>query len=116
LLIGGASLALGYLGDPAATADKFVTRSIAGKLRRFFRTGDRVKLQCDGNFKYLDRLDRQLKIGGYRVAPEKIERALRTHHRIVDAAVSPDHFNGELSLAAWIVREDASLTALALRE
>ena len=115
LFIGGAGLARGYSGDPAATAGKFTVRMIDGKANRFHRTGDRVKLRHDGNFEYLGRMDRQVKIRGYRVDPEEIERVLRAHPSVADAAVMPQEIKEEPILAAWIARADASLTKSTLR-
>ncbi len=115
LLIGGAGLARGYLGDPETTAAKFLTRVVDGEARRFYRTGDRVKLRCDGNFEFLGRLDRQVKIRGYRVDQEELERVLRAHPAVAETAVATQKFKDDLILAAWIVRRDVSLTIKALR-
>lgn len=94
LLIGGAGVALGYLGDPALTAARFITiPAIEGPV---YRSGDRVIAHPDGRFEFLGRLDRQLKLRGVRIEPAEIEEAL---HRIdgltraivlpVDAAAGP---------------------------
>ncbi len=115
LYLGGRGLALGYKGDAEATAAKFVQRTVEGKSWRLYRTGDRVKIRKDGNFEYLGRIDRQLKIRGYRVDPEEIERALLAHPKIIDAAIVPQKLGGELTLGAWIHRVNGSPTGLELR-
>lgn len=115
LLLGGAGLAVGYLGDPETTALKFQTTTIDGAPRRVYRTGDRVRLRPDGEFEYLGRLDRQLKIRGYRVDPEEIERALRAVPGVADSAVRPVDADGGPVLAAWLVRNDPALNERTLR-
>ena len=115
LYLGGRGLALGYKGDLETTATKFVQRTVEGKSWRLYRTGDRVKIRKDGNFEYLGRIDRQLKIRGYRVDPEEIERALLAHPKIIDAAVVPQKLGGELTVGAWIHRVNGSPTGPELR-
>ncbi len=85
LQIAGPGLADGYLDRPQLEATKFVQR--AG--RRWFRTGDRVRL-IDGALEFVGRLDRQLKIAGVLVAPEEIEARLRDHAELVDAVVTAE--------------------------
>jgi amino acid adenylation domain-containing protein/thioester reductase-like protein len=110
LLLGGKGLAIGYYGEPGVTAEKFVMRAVAGGMERFYRTGDRVRLRRDGNAEYVGRIDRQLKIRGYRVAPEEIEMALRAQPGVADAFVTAEDLQGELHLTAWIVRTDRKPT------
>jgi len=97
------------------TSDKFVTRTVAGEARRLYRTGDRVKLRRDGNFEYLGRFDRQLKIRGYRVDPQEIEQALRAHSGITDAVVTAQEIQGELNLTGWIARANPEPTEREVR-
>lgn len=88
LLVGGEGLALGYLNQPELTAEKFIAHPFADEPgARLYRTGDRVRFLPDGTLEFLGRLDRQVKIGGYRVEPAEIEAALRRHPRVGDAAV-----------------------------
>jgi amino acid adenylation domain-containing protein/thioester reductase-like protein len=116
LLIGGKGLALGYRGDTETTAAKFVERRINGGVQRYYRTGDRVRRRRDGNFEYLGRLDRQLKIRGYRLDPDEIERVFRLHPSVLDAVVKAQTVAGELILAGWITCAEASLTERELRD
>ena len=82
LYIGGAQLALGYLGDPQLTRARFVER--AG--RRWYRSGDRVR-RVGADFEFLGRVDRQLSVNGVRVEPSEIEAALCALPGVQDAAV-----------------------------
>lgn len=115
LYIGGAGLALGYRNEPNGTEARFVNRCLNGEIRRLYRTGDRVKLRDDGIFEYLGRLDRQLKIRGYRVDPGEIELALRQHQGVADAVVFPRAHGNETLLTARIVRTNPPPAARDLR-
>ena len=86
LLVGGDGLALGYLGDAELTAQKFVADP-ADPTRRVYRTGDRVRWRSDGRLEFLGRIDRQLKVRGYRIEPGEIEAALRALPGVRDAHV-----------------------------
>lgn len=54
---------------------------------RFF-TGDRVERGDDGLFYFRGRLDRMVKIRGYRVQPTEVEAALLEHPAVREAAVT----------------------------
>lgn len=84
LLIGGRCLARGYRNRPELTARKFVDR----QGRRFYRTGDRVRLEPDGQYVFLGRLDRQIKLRGHRIEPGEVEATICEHSDVERAAVS----------------------------
>ncbi|MEU4315624.1 amino acid adenylation domain-containing protein [Nocardia sp. NPDC024068] len=86
LYLGGPGVALGYLGDPAATAARFVADP-AGGGRRLYRTGDRVRPDPAG-YEYLGRADRQLSLHGRRIEPAEIESTLTAGPEIAQAAVT----------------------------
>ncbi|MFF3438559.1 amino acid adenylation domain-containing protein [Streptosporangium sp. NPDC002721] len=83
LWIGGAGLAMGYLGDPRRTAEKFPTRDG----QRWYRTGDLGRYRSDGLLEFLGRLDTQLKIAGHRIEAGEVEAAIEAHPDISRAAV-----------------------------
>ncbi len=84
LLIEGAAVAWGYVGQSQETAARFVP---AADGARAFLSGDRACLQPDGRIVILDRVDRQLKIRGNRVEPAGIEAMLREQPGVIDAYV-----------------------------
>ena len=89
LCIGGDGLALGYLGDDALTQERFIQDPRSPDARsRLFRTGDRVRLLPSGQLEFLGRLDRQLKVRGFRVEPGEIEHVLMRHSSIGQAYVT----------------------------
>jgi amino acid adenylation domain-containing protein len=117
LCIGGPLLAHGYLGRPAATAERFVPDPFAGVAgARMYRTGDRVKVRTHA-LEFLGRLDAQVKIRGFRVEPGEVESALRAHPAVRDAAAAVrDDGTGTAVLAGWVVpREGASVNVGELR-
>jgi amino acid adenylation domain-containing protein len=88
LFVGGAQVARGYLGRPAATADAFLPDPFTGQPgARLYRTGDRVRRLPDGALEFLGRLDDQVKVRGFRVEPAEVEAALLAHPAVRDAAV-----------------------------
>ncbi|WP_445954536.1 amino acid adenylation domain-containing protein [Thauera sp. SDU_THAU2] len=72
LWIGGAGLALGYCGDAALSAERFVEREGS----RWYRTGDRGRYWPDGTLEFLGREDHQVKVRGHRIELGEIEAAL----------------------------------------
>jgi amino acid adenylation domain-containing protein len=77
LLLGGDGLARGYFGHPELTAERFLPDKFSDNpADRIYRTGDRVRLQSDGQLIYLGRVDNQVKIRGHRVELGEIERTL----------------------------------------
>ncbi|HTS21513.1 MAG TPA: amino acid adenylation domain-containing protein [Casimicrobiaceae bacterium] len=86
--IGGPRLALGYLGKPELTAERFVAQPLAGDAgARMYRTGDRARYRDDGAIEFLGRFDRQVKVRGHRIEPAEVEIALKALPQVRDAVV-----------------------------
>ncbi|WP_063016728.1 amino acid adenylation domain-containing protein, partial [Nocardia nova] len=102
LYLSGPQLALGYLGRPATTAAAFVAAE-AGERR--YRTGDLVRRSDDGTFAYEGRVDRQVKINGYRVEPDEVSVVLRELDGVRHAATLAFTENGRTRLGALVVGE-----------
>jgi amino acid adenylation domain-containing protein len=85
ILIGGRSVARGYIDDPEKTAQAFVRTTFADGV--VYRTGDLGRLADDGNIEFVGRLDDQIKIRGYRIEPAEVEVALCKHADVVHAVV-----------------------------
>jgi amino acid adenylation domain-containing protein len=114
--LGGAGVARGYRGRPGLTADRFRPDPAGPPGARAYRTGDLARRRPDGTLEYLGRLDRQLKIRGYRVDPAEIEGRLLTHsavHGAVVTATTDDR--GRPHLVAHVAGPTAAVTDAALR-
>ena len=83
LCIGGPGVAIGYLGREKLTAAKFVTDPVTGAT--IYRTGDMGRQLPSGAIELVGRADRQVKLRGFRIELEEIERAT-VATGLVDAA------------------------------
>ncbi|MFJ6466861.1 amino acid adenylation domain-containing protein [Streptomyces sp. NPDC091387] len=105
LLIGGVNVALGYLGRPDLTAERFVPHPFsADPDARVYRTGDLVKWLPDGRLVYLGRIDDQVKLRGHRVELGEIENALLARSGVAAATVVVrEDVPGDKRLVAYLV-------------
>jgi amino acid adenylation domain-containing protein len=88
LYIGGDCLAIGYVGDAARTAERFIPDPLAAAPgRRIYATGDRALWLDDGNLRFLGRLDDQVKVHGYRIELGEIQSNLAACPHVQDCAV-----------------------------
>jgi amino acid adenylation domain-containing protein len=111
LYIGGDGLARGYLADPELTAEKFLPHPFSStRGARLYKTGDLVRYRSDGNLEYLGRIDKQVKVRGYRIEPGEIEIALALHPVVKKVVVlARESVPGRKFLIAYIVPLQASL-------
>jgi acyl-coenzyme A synthetase/AMP-(fatty) acid ligase/acyl carrier protein len=77
LYIGGVQVGIGYLNQPALTADRFIKDRFSDEPgARLYKTGDKVRWLEDGNLEFLGRFDDQVKIRGNRVEMGEVETVL----------------------------------------
>ncbi|AOS63786.1 non-ribosomal peptide synthetase [Actinoalloteichus hymeniacidonis] len=76
LVIGGAGVTRGYVGSPDLTTAVFGPLPGVDAGKPVYRTGDLARLRPDGTVELAGRIDNQVKVDGYRIELEEVERAL----------------------------------------
>ncbi|MCP1308858.1 non-ribosomal peptide synthetase [Paenibacillus tyrfis] len=106
LCLAGKGLARGYLNQPELTAHKFVDHPFCPG-EKLYRTGDLARWQEDGNIVFRGRIDQQVKLRGFRIELEEIEKTLLLHSSVRGAAVAvKEDSSGLESLVAYVVTDE----------
>lgn len=106
ILVRGTGVMLGYLDDPAATAEAI---DAAGWLH----TGDVGTMDANGYVRITDRKKDMFISGGFNVYPAEVEKILSAHPAVGMVAVigAPDERMGEVGVAFIVPRPDAPVAA-----
>ena len=106
IFIGGDGVARGYWHRPELTAERFITRQVAGREpERLYRTGDLGRYRANGDLEFHGRVDQQIKLRGYRIELGEIETVLGSHPAVAQVVVRPYVVAGNSQLAAYVVIE-----------
>ena len=118
LLVEGAIVGPGYIGDPSKTAEVFISDPrwlLAGSPRhdgrkgRLYKTGDLVRYDTDGTIVFVGRSDQQVKLRGQRIELAEIEYHMRDklppETRVVAEVIKPGGSAGEPTLVAFIAEK-----------
>jgi amino acid adenylation domain-containing protein len=90
LYVRAQTVASGYWADTEKTNDKFVRNPLNHNSNEIiYRTGDVVRLDNDGNYIFLGRVDHMIKSRGYRIEIGEIETVLSNHPQVKVAVVIP---------------------------
>lgn len=103
ICVGGAGTARGYVNKPELTAERFVPNPyVPGE--RLYRTGDIGRWREDGTVEFIGRLDRQVKVRGFRIEIGEVEATIRQHPNIAQTVVAPvEDGRGDRALCAYVV-------------
>jgi amino acid adenylation domain-containing protein len=105
LCIAGPGVAVGYLGRPELTREKFIDNPWSGSSYdpRLYRTGDLARIDAQGQVQCLGRADDQIKIRGFRVELGEIEAVLMQQAGVGTVAVLLRQAQGVEQLMAFVV-------------
>ncbi|MDO4905905.1 MAG: amino acid adenylation domain-containing protein [Lautropia sp.] len=111
ILIGGEGVAIGYLGRPDLTAERFISDEQTPG-RSIYRTGDSGRWRHDGTLEHLGRLDHQVKVRGYRIELGEIETIVSSFPGIQQAVTIVREDNpGDQRLVAYLVGRERETEA-----
>jgi len=104
IYVAGDGLARAYLGEPGATAGRFLPDPWDTGAR-MYRTGDLGLVRSDGELVYLGRIDQQVKLRGFRIELAEIESVLALHPGVRESFATVRTDGGEPELVAYLVPE-----------
>jgi amino acid adenylation domain-containing protein len=107
LCVSGPQVTPGYL-DPADDTERF----FALRSRRWYRTGDRMRLAGNGDLLFLGRTDNQVQIQGWRTELAEIDYQLRRCADVQDAITVDVRIDGRLRLVAFYTGTPATAAEL----
>lgn len=117
ICVRGRYISPGYWNRPDLNAARFLPDPDGGD-RRIFLTGDRGRMDADGLLHHLGRIDFMVKVRGYRVEPESIERVLLAHPNLSECVViaRPSRDGSNQLIAYLVVREQPAPAVSTLRD
>jgi long-chain acyl-CoA synthetase len=109
ICVSGPAVMLGYLDDPAATAEALRTHADG---RVWLHTGDLGRMDEDGFFYFTGRLKRMIKSSGFNVYPAQVEAVLYQNPLVAEACVVgvPDEAQVERVKACVVLKAHALAT------
>lgn len=107
MYVGGAGLARGYHNRAELAAERMVPDGFGQNSGgRLYRSGDLARYKADGDIEYLGRIDKQVKVRGFRIEPGEIESALRQYSGVKEAViVVREDAPGEKRLVGYLVTQ-----------
>ena len=111
LCIRSSTLMVGYWNRPDLNEKAYLFRESFGPFPEvYYRTGDRVVRQADGNLQFIGRVDRMVKVRGHRVELDEIESVISGYADVSEVAafLVPDGFDSFQIMAAVTLAMDST--------
>jgi acetyl-CoA synthetase len=103
----------GIYGDPERFAQQYFSRWTDG----VYFTGDGARVDADGDYWLLGRVDDVLNVAGHRIGTMEVESALVDHPRVAEAAVvGKTHDIKGQAVAAFVTLKEGTAPTPALME
>ena len=102
LALAGNSLASGYFGQKALSAEKFISLTVNGKQIPAYLTGDIAAINQDDEVIFYGRIDDEIKISGQRIHPTEICTAIESELNGHQVAIIPIKRDNQYQIIAVI--------------
>lgn len=107
LYIAGRSVGRGYINRPSLTEEKYLLNPFVHKEERMYKTGDMVRHLENGDIEFIERVDHQVKVRGFRVEIGEVENNLDQHPYIEKSIVMANpKESGQFELVAYLVLKE----------
>ncbi len=100
LWVGGDGIAKGYINRDDLTKEKFQKNPFGDGY--IYKTGDLVKYLPDGNIVFLSRIDKQIKLRGFRIELEEIDNNILKFNGINESVSILADINGQKAICSYI--------------
>ncbi|MBL4705041.1 MAG: amino acid adenylation domain-containing protein [Flavobacteriales bacterium] len=115
ICLSGAGLSSGYLNREDLTNEKFISNPFEPNTR-IYKTGDLGRWLPNGNIEFLGRIDSQVKLRGYRIGLNEIDRHLEGYSRVnVAKSIVRKDEQGQAQLIAYVEMTEEPLVTNELK-
>ncbi|MCO4755597.1 MAG: amino acid adenylation domain-containing protein, partial [Bacteriovoracaceae bacterium] len=107
LYVGGSSVAEGYIHDESRTSERFIEINN----EKYYKTGDLVRTNMEGELEFVARIDGQVKISGHRIELGEIENCAQQAFPSADICSTVKTLeNGEKVICVYVCGEHCEKT------
>lgn len=110
LCLGGKQVSRGYWKGEEKTNEAFINILVENEWKRFYKTGDIVFRDADGDYMFCGRKDSQLQIQGFRVELSEVEKHARDFLGGVNiASLGFENEKGTTAIALFVENNDKTM-------
>lgn len=117
LVVRTATMMIGYWNNDQLTQKSLFIEQLAHNLKYvYYRTGDMVRQDANGDLLFLGRNDRQIKLRGYRIELDEVETILKRHSDVIAAMVCvvQNDNNNKFLTAAVLTTDESNIETVEL--